>query len=89
MILRFDPEGTITFNAPDFSEILACLTNEDEHIHLGSVLGSVTVCGKPTEKLILSRENTITCPECVAEIKYRAKHPDAAKEDFGVVTHKQ
>ena len=35
------------------------------------------------------RDVTVNCPECVAEMRYRSKHPEAARKKFGIVTHKK
>ena len=74
---------------PDFSSILGCLSLDETHIHLGALFVRRTVCGKPMGTTLLSRDVTVSCPECVAELKYRNEHPEAAKEDLGVVTHKR
>ena len=74
---------------PDFSEILGCLVEDDNFTHLGQLFIRRTACGKPIGGTILSRNVDITCPTCIAEIRYRAEHPEAAREKMGVVTHKQ
>ena len=77
-------------NLPDFSEILGCSLEEDNFTHLGALFAGKTACGKPLSgSVIVSRSITVDCPECAAEIRYRSKHPDAAKKSFGVVTHKK
>jgi len=82
-------ENTVEIKGlPDLSETLGCYAEKDEFTHLGRLFIRLTVCGKPMGDTILSRDVTVNCPECVAEIKYRSKHPEAAKEEFGVVTHK-
>ena len=82
-------ENTIEIKGlPDFSEILGCYRKEDKFTHLGKLFIRLTVCGKPMGDPILSRDVTVNCPECVAEMRYRNKHPEAAKKEFGVVTHK-
>ena len=73
---------------PALSETLGCYTKEDEFTHLGRLFIRLTVCGKPMGDTILSKNVTVNCPECVAEMRYRSKHPEAAKKEFGVVTHK-
>ena len=82
-------ENTVEIKGlPAFSETLGCYTKEDEFTHLGRLFIRLTVCGKSMGDMILSRDVTVNCPECVAEIRYRGKHPEAAKKEFGVVTHK-
>lgn len=85
-----DKKDTIEIkNLSDFSSILGCLAAGDNYIHLGALFVRRTACGKPMGDTILSRDVTINCPDCVAETKYRAKHPEAAREQLGVVTHKK
>lgn len=77
-------------NLPDFSGILGCLgTDKKKYTHLGALFVRKTACGKPMRDTLLSRDVTVTCPGCIAEIKYRADHPEAAKEEMGIVTHKR
>ena len=73
---------------PDFSNRLGCFTIGNEFTHFGSLFPEITVCGKQIESVMTGRDVTVNCPECVAEMKYRHKHPEAAKKNFGVVTHK-
>lgn len=83
-------EGTIEVNGlPDFSPILGCTVGGDEYSHIGMLFTRVTACGKPLKDTFLSRNVTVNCPECVAEIKYRAEHPEVASREMGVVTHKE
>ncbi|XOB42438.1 MAG: hypothetical protein ACKKMP_00025 [Candidatus Nealsonbacteria bacterium] len=83
-------ENTVEIKGlPDFSETIGCYTGNDEFTHLGRIFISLTACGKPLEGMISDRHITVNCPECVAEIRYRGKHPEAAKKEFGVVTHKK
>ena|GEM_PF-3910193 len=76
-------------NLPDFSPILGCLTADEKYIHLGALFARITACGKPIGKTILSRDITVDCPECIAEMRYRSEHPEATKAELGVVTHKK
>jgi hypothetical protein len=76
-------------NLPDFSSILGCFTVDDKYVHLGALFTRRTACGKPMGDTILSRDITVNCPGCVAETRYRSEHPEAAKEELGVVTHKR
>ena len=76
-------------NIPDFSSILGCFTDpEDGYTHLGRLFVRKTACGEAMGATILSREVTVTCPACVAEIEYRSEHPEAAQRDLGIVTHR-
>jgi len=83
-------ENTITFVVPDFSETVGCLIEgqNEQLVHLGILFERITACGRTMGKVILGREVTINCPECVAEIRYRRQHPEERNRDFGVVTHK-
>lgn len=73
---------------PDFSPILGCRSPGDDFTHLGALIIQRTACGKPTGDMLLGRDVTVDCPECVAEIEYRSGNPQAAKRPLGVVTHK-
>lgn len=81
-------KGTVTIrNLPEV--IRGCgVEPKDEHIHLGMLFKRVTACGKDMGEILLADEVTINCPDCVTEINHRKAHPDAAKQEFGVVTHK-
>ena len=82
-------ENTVEIKGlPAFTETLGCYTEGDEFTHLGRLFIRLTVCGKPMGNTILSRDITVNCPECVAKIRHRGKYPEAAKKEFGVVTHK-
>jgi len=86
---RFNPDGTFTFITPDFlSNVVGCLTEEDGFVHLGELFSRRTVCGGSLTTVLPSKETTVTCPECIAEMKYRRDHPEARSVGFGVVTHK-
>lgn len=76
-------------NLPDFSSIVGCTISGDNFTHLGIMFQRITSCGKPLGSVIMSRDVDVDCPECMAELRYRADHPDAAREQFGVVTHKK
>jgi len=85
-----DEKNTVTIeNLPDLSSILGCFTKTDDFTHLGALFVRRTACGKPMGDTILSRDITINCPDCVAEIRYRSEHPEAARKEMGVVTHKR
>lgn len=73
---------------PDFSDILGCLSDDRKHVHIGQLFTRRTACGRPMGDTILSRDITVTCPDCVAEIKYRSEHVEAACKPMGMVTHK-
>ncbi len=74
-------------NLPAFSEILGCLGEEDDYTHLGAIFTNLTACGKPLGNLILSGDIHISCPVCIAEIKYRNEHPEVRRQELGIVTH--
>ena len=77
-------------NLPDFSEVVGCLeAGQKKYMHLGGLFVRKTVCGKELGNILMSRDVTITCPDCIAEIEYRADYPEAAKKRMGVVTHKK
>ncbi len=88
-------KNTITFIINDLSETVRCFVAEEDEagqdgkkVHLGRLFSRITACGKPIGDIIGSREVTVDCPECVAEIIYRMQHPETKDKDFGVVTHK-
>ncbi len=81
---------TITFNnLPD--GVIGCTSfpKDNDFIHLGFLFARVTACGQPTGDILLQSDITVTCPECVAETRYRAMHRDAAARPVGEVTHKE
>jgi len=75
-------------NLPDNSPICGCSAAGDKHTHLGAVYVKRTICGKPIGDTVISRDITVDCPECITETKYRSEHPETAKEQLGIVTHK-
>lgn len=82
------PEDYMDLTVGDFSETLGCYTpGDDKTIHLGRLFIRITACGKPLGITIISYKCRITCPECIAEIRFRMDNPEASKKDFGVVTH--
>ncbi len=82
-------KNIITMRLSGCSSVLGCFTERNNSIlHLGFLFKRITVCGRPMGDVSISDVITITCPDCVAEIKHRAKHPEAKREQFGVVTHK-
>ena len=82
----------ITLRLPDFSSIIGYSQGNDDTMHLASVFRRITACGKPMidegdGSLALTRELVINCPDCIAEINHRKAHPEAARKQFGIVTH--
>lgn len=84
------PEDYMDLTVPDFSEILGCtsLDNNDKSTHLGILFDRITACGKSMGDTFIGHTCRITCPECIAEVRFRQKNLEAAKNKFGVVTHK-
>ena len=61
----------------------------DGFVHIGMLFMRITACGRRMGNILMSDDMIINCPECVAEMKYRKEHPDAAKQDLSVVTHRR
>jgi hypothetical protein len=79
----------ITLRLPDFSPVLGCSVNgDDPTCHVGLVFKRITACGRAMGDVLITSTITVTCPDCLAEMRYRKKHPEAARQQFGVVTHK-
>jgi len=74
-------------NLPDPSPLRGCSVAGDKFTHLGRSDVGLTACGKTIGNLMLSGDVIVDCPNCVAEIRYRFSHPEAAKRKTGVVTH--
>ena len=76
---------------PGFSDILGCFEVCDDKgpVHLGQLFEGRTACDKPMGVTLLSRDVTVTCKECIAEIVFRSKNPKATRSPFGTVTHKR
>jgi len=72
----------------NFLGIIGSYRKEDKFTHLGYVPLKLTSCGKRMGNIILRKDVTVNCPECVAEMRQRSDNPEDAKRKFGVVTHK-
>lgn len=79
----------ITLQIPDLSPVLGCFVSGDDSTrHVGLVFKRITACGRAMGDALITSTITVTCPDCLAEMRYREKHPEAARQQFGVVTHK-
>ncbi len=66
------------------------IIEEDELDHVGDPFGTqLTACGKLIKEITLSHNVVTNCPDCIAEITHRIKHPEVAEESISVVTHKK
>jgi hypothetical protein len=87
MGVKFLENHVVIKNLPDV--LRGCGTaTKDDFTHLGMLFERITACGGAMGDIFLSDEVIVTCPVCVAEIKYRRDHPEAAKQPMGVVTHR-
>jgi hypothetical protein len=70
--------------------VIGCMAADNSCVHLGFLFSRVTACGLndiPGD-ILLQSDVDVDCPECVAEMRYRRTHPDAAKKMPGIVTCK-
>ena len=68
----------------DFSEINGGIVEGSDHTHLAH-LNNLTACGKVWKNFMLGYTFTLDCPDCLAEIQYRADHPEVKGDKFGVI----